>query len=34
MLAFEPQDCRTAKERAPEPFVLFGAAIAMRGRSL
>jgi hypothetical protein len=32
MLAFEPQDCRTATEGAPEPFVLLGAAIAVRGR--
>jgi hypothetical protein len=34
MLAIEPQDCRTVTEGAPEPFVLLGAAIAVRGRCL
>jgi hypothetical protein len=32
--AIEPQDCRTATEGAPEPFVLFGTAVAVRGRCL
>jgi hypothetical protein len=34
MLAIEPQDCRTATEGAPEPFVLLGVAVAVRGRCL
>jgi hypothetical protein len=34
MLAIEPQDCCTATEGAPEPFVLWGAAFAVRGRCL
>jgi hypothetical protein len=32
MLAIEPQDCRTATEEAPEPFVLLGATVAVRGK--
>jgi hypothetical protein len=34
MLAIEPQDYRTATEGAPEPFVLWGATVAVRGRCL
>jgi hypothetical protein len=33
MLAFEPQNCRTATDGAPEPLVLLSAAIAVRGTS-
>jgi hypothetical protein len=32
LLAVAPQDCRTAAEGAPEPPVLLGAAVAVRGR--
>jgi hypothetical protein len=31
MLAFEPQNCRTATDGAPEPLVLLSAAVAVRG---
>jgi hypothetical protein len=34
MLAVAPQDCRTATEGAPEPSVLLGAAVAVRGRCM
>jgi hypothetical protein len=34
MLAIEPQDYRTATEGAPKPFVLLGAAVAVRGKCL
>jgi hypothetical protein len=33
MLAFEPQNCRTATDGAPEPLVLLSAAVAVRGTS-
>jgi hypothetical protein len=34
LLAVAPQDCRTATEGAPEPPVLLGAAVAVRGRDM